>query len=321
MTDARITARVGSQTLSLSNLGKILYPRDGITKGDTIAYYRQIAPQMLPHLRGRPLTLQRYPDGIDGFSFFEKHVPKGTPDWVKRVDAASSEGGTVVTYLVCDDEPTLVYLANLAALMLHPWTSREHSLGEPDFVFFDLDPGEECTIQTLARVALALRQLLRSIGLDALVKSSGGMGLHVVVPLRAGYDYASVKIFAEVIAHQLYAITDGEVALERAIKKRSQRAVYFDYVQVGRGKTYVAPYSLRARDGAPVSTPLDWSEVEAFGRKRAKVFPQDILGAYTMRTIFKRIEADGDLWSGRAWRKQRLEPAIAKARTAFVRHE
>ncbi|MHB8146222.1 MAG: non-homologous end-joining DNA ligase [Vulcanimicrobiaceae bacterium] len=318
MSGARLAVRIGSRTLWLSNLTKVLYPRDGFTKGDVIDYYRRIAPTLIPHLRGRPLTLQRYPNGIDEASFFEKHIPNGTPEWVARFGATSSEGGAIVTYIVCNDEPTLVFVANLAALILHAWTSRVASIDDPDFVFFDLDPGERCTVKTLARVALALRKTLQSIGLQTLVKTSGGMGLHVVVPLHTRYGYSTVKVFAEVIAHQMLAICGPDVTLERTIKKRDDRAVYLDYVQVGRGKTFVAPYSLRARDRAPVSTPLDWSEVEAFARKRTGTLPEEAFVAYAMRTIFKRIDANGDLWGGPRWRAQRLEPAIALARSSFA---
>ena len=318
MSEPRVSVRVGSHTLSLSNLSKVLYPRDGFTKGDVIDYYRRVTPQIVPHLRGRPLTLQRYPNGIDEESFFEKHVPKGTPDWVERFDASSSENGKSVTFIVCNDEPTLVFVANLASLILHVWTSRIESIEDPDFAFFDLDPGERCTLKTLARVAVALRATLQDIGLQSLVKTSGGMGLHVVVPLKGGYGYAAIKLFAEAIAHQLSGVCGPEVTLERTIKKRDDRAVYLDYVQVGRGKTYVAPYSLRARDGAPVSTPLDWSEVEAFTRKRTDALPEAAFVAYRMRTIFKRIEKDGDLWGGKFWHPQRLEAAIARARSSFA---
>jgi bifunctional non-homologous end joining protein LigD len=159
----RVVVTVGSRRLSLSNLDKALWPRDGYTKGDLIDYYRSVAPVILPYLKDRPLTLQRYPDGIDGFSFFEKRLPKGIPDWVARVTTSSAEGGKKVTYIVCNDEPTLVYVANLASILLHAWTSRVKSLDEPDFVFFDVDPGEACTLKTLATVTLGIRDALAAI--------------------------------------------------------------------------------------------------------------------------------------------------------------
>ncbi|MBV8435207.1 MAG: DNA ligase, partial [Candidatus Eremiobacteraeota bacterium] len=193
----RTPLRVGNRTLSLSNQDKVLWPRDGYTKGDLVEYYRSVASVILPHLQDRPLTLQRYPNGIDAESFFEKRLPKGVPDWVDRVTTTSAEGGRKITYVVCNDEPTLVYVANLASIVLHVWTSRVQTLDEPDFVFFDLDPGEKCTLKNLATVTLAMRDAIKAIGMDGLVKTSGGMGLHFFVPLVAGYSYESVKLFAE----------------------------------------------------------------------------------------------------------------------------
>lgn len=314
----RVPVKVGSRTLSLSNLDKVLWPREGYTKGDLIEYYRSVAPAILPHLKDRPLTLQRYPNGIDGESFFEKRLPKGVPDWVDRVTTTSAEGGRKITYVVCNDEPTLTYVANLASIVLHVWTSCVETLDEPDFVFFDLDPGEKCSLQNLAQVTLAMREAMRAIGLDGLVKTSGGMGLHFFVPLIKGYSYESVKLFAELAARHVARETGDAVSLERTIKKRDPEAVYLDYQQVGRGKTYVVAYSVRARDGAPVSMPLKWSEVEAFSRKRGATAPWDEFAKFNMRTAGKRLEAEGDLWGGKAWKKQRLEPAIAKAQKLWV---
>ena len=317
-TTERVPLTVGKRQLSLSNLDKVLFPRDGYTKGDLIDYYRTVAQWLVPHLHDRPLTLQRYPDGIQGPSFFEKHLPKGIPDWVERTTLTSPEGHRAkTTYIVCNDEPTLVYVANLASIVLHLWTSRIETIEQPDYVFFDLDPGEQCTIKTLASVALAVRDQLASIGLTTLVKTSGGMGLHVVVPLAAGYTYEAAKMFAEIVATRLAHEHRDSIALERSVAKRDQRAVYFDFQQVGRGKTIVSPYSVRARDGAPVSTPLDWGEIEALARKRSGV-PADVLAAYSIKTTPKRLARDGDLWAGKAWKKQRLEQAISKAQKTWV---
>lgn len=310
MSTVRTEVRVGKRTLSLSNLDKVLYPRDGYAKREVIAYYQSVAPYIVAHLRERPLTLQRYPDGIDGPSFFEKHLPKGVPDWVERVTLTSPEGERArTTYLVCDDEPALLYIANLAALVLHVWTSRIATIEEPDYLFFDLDPGERCTIRTLARAALAMRDLLASVKLTALVKTSGGMGMHVVVPLAPRHTYDQAKIFAEAVARRLASDDPKGMTIERSLKKRDQHAVYLDYQQVGRGKTIVAPYSLRARDGAPVSMPLDWSEVEAYARKRGGA-PSDTFAAHNLRSAPGRLARDGDLWSGRAWKKHRLDHYI-----------
>ncbi len=318
MAAPRTSIVVGNRTISVSNLDKVLFPRDGYTKGDVIGYYRSVARWMLPHMRDCPLTLQRWPDGIDAPSFFEKHLPKGLPDWVARVTISSPDGQRAkTTYTICNDEPTLVYVANLASIVLHVWTSRVETIEEPDYVFFDLDPGEKCTMKTLAAVALEVRDLLASIGLASLVKTSGGMGLHVVVPLAAGYRYDAAKMFAEIAAQRLAREDSARITLERSLSKRDQSAVYFDFQQVGRGKTTVCAYSVRARDGAPVSTPLDWSEVEAFARKRSGA-PWDVFAAYNLRTTPKRLERDGDLWSGKAWKKQRLEPAVTKAQKIWT---
>ena len=314
MAEQRVAARVGRHNLSLSNLDKVLWPRDGYTKRDLIGYYQNVAKVMIPYLRGRPLTRERFPNGVDGESFFEKNMPKGMPDWVDRVTVGSPEGHrSKVTYVVCNDEASLVYLANLAAIVLHIWTSKIGSLQDPDFIFFDLDPGERCTLKTLAKVTLAVRDLLKEIGLSPLVKTSGGMGLHVVLPLAPGHTYGPVKIFAELIAHRIAAALGKLVTLERMIANRDATAVYFDYVQVGHGKTMVAPYSVRARDAAPVSWPLAWEEVEAFERSRAPV-PADVFAKYTIRTVPKALEKEGDRWSGRSWKPAKLESAIGRAR-------
>jgi bifunctional non-homologous end joining protein LigD len=315
MAQQRVDVRVGSRTLSLSNLDKVLWPRDGYTKGDLIEYYQSVATAALPHLEGRPLTLQRYPNGIDEQTFFEKQMPRGAPDWVERVTVPTPGGSrSHVTFLVCDDAPTLVYLANLATVVLHVWTSRLPALEEPDFVIFDLDPGEKCTLKTLATVALRVRDLLAAIGLTSLAKTTGGYGIHVVVPIVAGYSYDTAKLFAEVVARRVATELSELATLQRTIAKRPQTAVYVDYVQVGQGKTIVAPYSVRARDGAPVSTPLHWAEIEAFGRRRTASAPADVFAKFTIATTPARLKREGELWGPKYWKKQRLEPAIAKAK-------
>ncbi|MBV8149475.1 MAG: hypothetical protein JO092_10320, partial [Candidatus Eremiobacteraeota bacterium] len=215
MSEERVSVKVGQRTLSLSNLDKVLWPRDGLTKGDLIDYYRSVSHLILPHLADRPLTLQRYPNGIDAESFFEKRLPKGVPDWVDRVTTTEAEGARKITYIVCNDDSTLIYVANLASIVLHVWTSRVESLDEPDFVFFDLDPGEQCSLKTLATVAVAVREALNGIGMECLVKTSGGMGLHVFVPLTGGYSYESVKLFAELAARHVATKNSELVTLDR----------------------------------------------------------------------------------------------------------
>ncbi|MGB8910314.1 MAG: non-homologous end-joining DNA ligase [Candidatus Cybelea sp.] len=313
--ERRVWAQVGSRKLSLSNLEKVLWPRDGYTKGDLIEYYQRVAPVAVAHLKGRPLTLQRYPNGIDAQAFFEKQMPRGAPEWIDHV-TVPTPGGTRshVTFAVCNDAPSLVYFANLATIVLHVWTSRMPALEEPDFVIFDLDPGDKCTLKTLATVGLSVRGLLEEIGLKPLVKTTGGFGVHVIVPLASGYSYDTAKIFAEIVARRAAAQLGELATLQRTIAKRPPAAVYIDYVQVGYGKTIVAPYSVRARDGAPVSTPLHWSEVEAFARRRTTTAPAGEFAKYTIASTPGRLARESDLWGPKAWKKQHLEAAIGKAR-------
>lgn len=314
MAEQRVVARVGNRTLSLSNLDKVLWPSDGYTKGDLIRYYESVSGAIVPHLKDRPLTLERFPNGVDASSFFEKNVPKGLPEWVERVTIENPESHrSTITYPLCNDTPSLIYLANLAAIVLHVWTSRVGSLDDPDFVLFDLDPGERCTTKTLVSVAFVVRDVLKSLGVEPLVKTTGGYGLHVVVPLSAGHSYDQAKIFAEIIARRVAAESGDLVTLERMIRKRRPNAVYLDYVQVGQGKTLVAPFSVRARAGAPVSWPLEWDEVQALGRSRAR-FPADAVSKFNIRSVPRALKKEGDRWSGSSWKRASLQSVAGRAR-------
>jgi len=315
---------IDGRELALSNRDKVLWPQDGYTKGDLVAYYREVAPYIVPHLANRPLTLQRYPDGIDGQSFFEKNASKHLPEWIPTVTVASEHGKRDrVRFIRCNDEATLVYVANLAAIVLHVWTSHEPDLDVPEFLFFDLDPFDGCTVATLAKVALELRQTLAEIGLTTAIKSSGGSGLHVAIPLAPVYTYDICRGFAEVVARTVNARLPKLTTLERMPAKRAAGTVYLDYVQVGRGKTLVAPFSVRARAGAPVSMPLDWSEIEGMARKRSRgaTLARGTEGEFARWTIANArttLAERGDLWSGERWQEQRLDGAVARARTAWA---
>jgi bifunctional non-homologous end joining protein LigD len=307
---------VGGHTFNLSNLEKVLWPRDGYTKGDLIAYYRGVSKWLIPHLKDRPLTLQRWPDGIDAQSFFEKQAPKYKPDWIPSVPLAADENSRKVSYMICNDEAALTWCANLAAIVLHVWYSRVKSVASPDYVLFDLDTCEKTTVKTLATVALAFRGELQAIGLPSLVKTSGGSGLHVVIPLKNAYDYETVKQFAEIAARHIAGLLPELTTLDRAISRRPSTAVYLDYVQVGRGKTVVPPYVPRARDGAPVSMPLGWDEVEEMRGKR--ISPERAVARWNIETAPKRLAAEGDLWDRRAWKPAALEAALKKAKRAWA---
>jgi bifunctional non-homologous end joining protein LigD len=307
------TIEVDGRTLVISNENKVLWPEDGYTKGDLIAYYRTVARWLLPHLENRPLTVERYPNGIHESSFFEKNAPRGLPDWIPTVPVPSDSGRrSEIHFPMCNDEPSLVYFGNLAAIVMHIWTSRAGSLEIPDFLFFDLDPGDGCTLATLAKVALELRATLGEIGLKPLIKTSGGSGLHVLVPLVPEYTYAIAKGFAEMIARTLNGRMPDETTLARMPAKRPKGTVYLDYVQVGMGKTLTVPYGVRARASAPVSFPLEWSEIESMSRKRAKDTEPEF-ARWTIANVPGLLKKNGDLWAGAGWKEQRLEPALAKA--------
>lgn len=313
------TVEIAGRTLVLSNEDKVLWPEDGYTKGDLISYYRSVARWLLPYLRGRPLTLQRYPNGIHEASFFEKNAPRGLPPWVPTVAVPAPESArrAEIRYIVCNDEATLTYVANLGSIVLHVWTSRENSLDEPDFLFFDLDPWEGCTVATLAKVALAFRDALAEIGLASLVKTSGGSGLHCVVPLLPAYSYEVAKGFAELVARTVNGRLPKLTTLERTTAKRTFGTVYLDYVQVGMGKTLVPAFGVRARPKAPVSMPLEWGEVEAMVRKKARDTEGEFT-RFTMKNVPALLARRGDPWSGAAWTEQRLEPALKRARKAWT---
>ncbi len=309
--DTHTEIRVDAHTLQLSNLAKVYFPHDGITKGDLIAYYDAVAEHFLTHARRRPLTLERAPDGIDGLRFIEKQIPRGTPSWVHRIALNALEGTKRVTYALCDDRPTLLYFVNLGTIAFHGWVSRTGTLASPDFAFFDLDPGEECSLATLARVALTVRARLQSIGLSALVKTSGGNGLHVLAPLAGPRSYGNVKTLTYEVARNVLAERPKDVTIERSLHERDRRAVYLDYRQVGRGKTIALPYSTRLRDGAPVSTPLHWHEVEEFAAMRLRGHPSVTLARFNIASVRARIAHYGDLWKHFERDAREIAPALA----------
>jgi len=206
-----------------------------------------------------------------------------------------------------------VWVANLAAITLHIWYSHVPTLDVPDVILFDLDPGERCPLARLAKVALAFREELENIGVRAYVKTTGGMGLHVIVPLEPGYDYDIAKGVSELVARRINTVLPKDTTLERTISRRPEDLVYLDWVQVGKGKTYVAPFTVRARDGAPVSMPLGWRDVEAMRRKRAPETTAE-MRRWTIANVPRLVAKDGDPWRREGWKPQSLESALARAR-------
>jgi bifunctional non-homologous end joining protein LigD len=284
------------------NLNKIFFPKDGVTKGDVIQYYDDIADLILPHLRDRPLSLKRYPDGIHEPYFFQKNVAdRKFPSWI-RTEAIESEGeDKVIHYVICNDKPTLVYLANLGCIDHNPWMSRIGSLDNPDFVLIDLDP-YECPFELIVEAAQRTHKVLDSIGLDGYPKTTGGDGMHIYVPVEPVYTYEQVRHFAEVLWHLVVAQKPDLFTTPRSVAKREKGRVYFDYLQIGKSKTIAAPYVLRAHDGAPVATPLAWKEV------KKGLTP----GQFNIRNAVERFRKLGDIFEPALTNKQRLEKPIEK---------
>jgi bifunctional non-homologous end joining protein LigD len=278
---ARVEVEVEGRKLRLSNLDKVMYPATGFTKGEVIDYYTRVAPAVLPHLRGRALTLKRYPDGVDGQFFYEKRCPSHAPSWVKKAKMIGIE------FVRCDDLPTLVWLANLADLELHPSLSVARAAKRPTAIAFDLDPGEPAGLAECCEVALQLRETLDDLGLECFPKTSGSKGMQVYAPLNtktAHYD--KTKPLAHAIA-QLLEKQDRKLVTSVMSKKERPGKVFIDWSQNDEHKTTVCVYSLRARECPTVSTPLRWEEVEARD-PGALVFEAG--------ELLERVEEHGDLF-------------------------
>lgn len=300
--------KVSGVTVALSSTGKTLFPEDEVTKGDLIGYYQDIAARMLPYLRDRPLSMERYPDGITGERIVQKNVPRYFPDWISRA-RVKKQGGTLVQ-VICDKPATLVYLANQACIEMHAFLSRTGALDRADQLIFDLDPPDDQQFDRVKHLALGLRGLLeQELGLTAFVKTTGGRGLHVHVPLNASDDFDTVRQFARQASEVLAAREPDILTVEQRKESRGDR-VYADIMRNAYAQTAVAPYSVRARPGAPVSTPLDWAELEDPG-----LTPHQ----FTLRTLSDRLDrlGDSDPWAGMPRRRYGLaRPAQRLAKLA-----
>jgi bifunctional non-homologous end joining protein LigD len=295
---AEITLDIDGHRLKFTNLNKVFYPADGYTKRDVINFYAAVADLLVPHLQGRPLSLKRYPNGIDQDYFFQKDA-SGFPDWLHREELADDE--ETKTRVICDDKASLLYLANLGCIDQNPYMSRLGTLEHPDFVLIDLDP-YHCGYDRIVEAAQLIREKLRLIGLTGYPKTTGGNGMHVYVPVEPIYSSAQTRQFAEILARWVAAERPDLFTTPRMVSAREKGKVYFDYLQNASGKTISAPYVLRAHPGAPVATPLKWDEV-APGLK-----PQQ----FHIANVLRRFERVGDLFTGVLNKPQELGPAIEK---------
>lgn len=293
---------VDGRELKLTNLDKVLYPKAGFSKGEVVDYYAKVAPALVPHLAGRALTLRRFPEGVDDSeaAFFEKRCPKHRPAWVKTATVEAGPRAGRIDFCVCEDLPTLVWMAQLAALELHPSLSLAKAPQRPTVLAFDLDPGPPANILDCCRVALRLRELFDRFGIECLPKTSGSKGLQVYVPLNSGATYEETKPFARAIAQLLEKQTPKEVVSK--MKKVERRGkVFVDWSQNHPRKTTIAVYSLRARERPTVSTPVSWDEVEAaLDRDDANSL------VFEAADVLKRIDSKGDLFAPVLELKQKL---------------
>ena len=298
------TERVGRRSIELSNLDKPFWPGSGITKGELIDYYRSVAAVMVPHVKDRLMTLERFPDGIEGQRFFSKDIPDHFPRWIARKKVSKAKG--TVTHVVCNDAATLVYLANQATITPHVGLSRVAHVNVPDQLVIDLDPPEGA-FDVARTAAFSLKEVLVEIGLVSYVKTTGSKGLHVMTPIVPKLRFEAVRDIALSIAEVLASRHPKELTLE---VKKAQRAgrTLVDFMRNAYGQTIVAPYGVRARPGAPVAAPVEWEELEE----------QD-LGpkSFTITDVPARVEKIGDPWKG--WRRRARSLEKAAARLARLR--
>ena len=292
--------RRGRRTVRLSNLDKPYWPEEGITKGDLLRYYRDVAPTLLPHLRDRPFTMKRYPDGWAGRPFFRRDATNYVPPWVKRADARvmSEQGERTIEVPAVNDELALLWMVNTGCIECHTWYSRIDRLDRPDWVVFDLDPSDDVGFPETVEVARLVKKALDSYGLASFPKTSGAHGLHVLVPVERRHTYDETRAFAAGIARRISEAHPDLATTEWSKAKR--RGVLIDARQNAKGKSIASVYSVRPMPGAPISTPLRWNEVNR------KLDP----ASYTMEAMLRRVGRFGDLYEGVLKTKQRLGAGV-----------
>lgn len=277
--------RVNGKKLTITHPGKVYFPAGKITKGDLIEYYLKISPFILPYLKNRPESLHRHPNGITKPGFYHKNMDLDQiPKWLHTEKEYSKSTEEYVNYLICNNPATLVYMANLGCIEMNPWNSTFDKPDHPDYLIMDLDPGK-IAFREVVRTAMKIREVCRDIGIETFCKTSGASGLHVFIPLKKRYSYEEIQPFCETLARVVHQQLPDTTSIERSVAKRKDK-VYIDFLQNHKGQTMTAPYSVRPKPGAPVSTPLEWWEVNE------KLDP----ASFTIFTIHDRLEKTGDLW-------------------------
>jgi bifunctional non-homologous end joining protein LigD len=292
---------IEKKAVKFTNLDKVYFPTDKVSKGDVIAYYQSMADYILPYLKGRPQSLLRNPNGIADKGFYHKDAGDEAPSWAKKKIIYSESAKKDIDYLICNDKPTLAYMNNLGCIELNPWHSRITSLDKPDYLAIDLDPSPKNTFEQVIETALVVKEVFDKAGVVSFCKTSGASGLHIYVPLNARYDYEEVKNFANIVAIIASEQLPGFTSVVRPLDKRGDN-IYIDYLQNRRGQTLASVYSLRPREGAAVSTPLQWKEV------KKGLQPTD----FTIFNIHQRLKKTSDLFTGVLGKGIDLEKCLEK---------
>lgn len=277
---------LNKHNVKLTNQDKIYFPKDEITKGDVIEYYQSVAEYILPHLKNRPLSLNRFPNGIEEQGFYQKDASDNIPDWIKTTQVYSESNDKYIDYIYCNDKATLAYLNNLGCIDLNPWNSSLPDLEHPDYLVLDLDPSKKNTFDDVIETALQVNEILTSIKIKGYCKTSGSTGIHIYIPMGGKYDFDQVKDFANILMKQVNEKLPKLTTLERSLQKRDDKKIYLDYLQNRTGQTLASAYSLRPKEGASVSMPLDWDEL----KKGLK--PTD----FNIHNSLDRIKEKGDLF-------------------------
>ncbi|MDX1640243.1 MAG: non-homologous end-joining DNA ligase [Balneolaceae bacterium] len=278
--------KIGSHDVEIKNRDKVFFPEEKITKGNLIDYYEKIADSFIPFLKDRPLSLNRFPDGITEEGFYQKQVSDYFPDWIDTVEIEKKEGGTN-SQVVCNSKATLIYLVNQGTVSFHPWLCKTDNLHKPDKLVFDLDPPQG-NFEIVVKGAKALRSLLeKELGLNAFLMTTGSKGLHVVCPIKPEKDFEDVRSFAKDVADYL-ADNNPDTFTTKTRKDQRKGRLFIDYLRNAYAQTSIPPYSVRAREGAPVATPLGWNELNKEGLHSQ---------SYTIKNIFKRLSQKDEPWS------------------------
>ena len=277
--------KIGKNIVAITNRKKIYWPDEGFTKGDMIDYYNKIAEYILPHLKGRCLSLKRNPNGINDKGFYHKDAGENAPSFVDVFKVKSESSNKIIDYIVCNNKATLLYVANLGCIEMNPWNSTTKKQNHPTWMVIDIDPSDKNKFTDVVDAALATKMVLDKAGVSSYCKTSGASGLHVYIPLKNRYEYATVRDFAHIIASLVQEQLPDITTLERSLSKRGPR-IYIDYLQNSAGQTLASAYSVRPVPGATVSTPLEWKEVNH------KLSPRQ----FTIQNIHQRIKKKGDLF-------------------------